>query len=81
MENETSVTTGRTVTPSTKMEIWGRQGNEFYYISDTYQTNDAIKQAIGYMNMEVRGQVQEEYANVEGLSMVRKCLLIKLKAS
>lgn len=36
IENETSVTTGRTVTPSTKMEIWGRQGNEFYYISDTY---------------------------------------------
>lgn len=31
--------------------------------------------------MEVRGQVQEEYANVDVLSMVRKCLLIKLKAS
>lgn len=31
-ESETSVTTGRTVMLSTKMELWGRQRNEFYYI-------------------------------------------------
>lgn len=39
------------------------------------QVSEAIKQAIGQMNLEVRGKVQDGYTNMEVLSMVHKYLL------